>query len=141
MLVCSRQCGADRDAASVVTAGVLSVGENSAPGCCGKRGSVGFRWVLWVSVARRFRATRDCLLVGGVCPPTCLCFPFLFTQPLYLFPRPSTFVPLPAVAAHPGSLGLPLSLSLSLSHYQKYTGRLPNLCPRNRDYALASSTS
>ena len=54
-----------RDAVLVVTAGVLGVGENSAPGCCGKRvswglllGSLGFHRVAFprdmkLSISRR----------------------------------------------------------------------------------------
>ena len=44
-----------------------------------ERGFYGF------PLRRGYRATRECLLVGGLSPLLCSCFPFLFTQPLYLF--------------------------------------------------------
>ena len=44
-----------------------------------KRGVHGF------PVTQGFRATSDCLLVGGLSPLLCSCSPFLFTQPFYLF--------------------------------------------------------
>ena len=61
------------------TTGVFGVGENSALGCYRKR-------VLWVSIAKGLpRNMRWSISRGHLPPLLCTCFPFLFTQTLYLF--------------------------------------------------------
>ena len=136
MLVCSRQCGADRDAVSVVTAGVLGLGENSAPGCCGMRGfcgvplgSLGFRRAAFQ------RDMRSSISRRGVPPLLAfpflsslrnLCICFLVLRPLsFGLPRQRTFVSL--------SLSLPLSLSLFCSIENTLADSQTSV-HRNRDY-------
>ena len=86
-----RECGVDRGVAGVVTAGVwedrvlpgsvarirqgaLRVGENSAPGCCGKR-------VLRVSVAQELPRNMRLSISRGLIPLAVflLCFPLYAT--------------------------------------------------------------